>query len=203
MKKASTDKSQRRHVAQNEDMGDSLNRTAYSVPEPTAALELGRWHSGHSVFMDAEFSNIEPTDTEGQRYHGYLEYPQILLSILEPIPLHIPRDHYPKRHRGEFHSRCGDETRGLLCSAFPLNPAIRREIMFSQTSTCVLVPFLYHPDPTILFLPPCSLNRTADSEWASILYQQPETTAGHLARIGHTWPLLSGWWVDKMNKILN
>lgn len=42
MRKASTDKPQRQHVAQNEDMGDSLNRTAYSVPEPTAALELGR-----------------------------------------------------------------------------------------------------------------------------------------------------------------
>ena len=177
MKKASTDKSQRQHVAQNEDMGDSPNRTAHSVPEPTAALELGRWYSGHPVFMGAEFSNTEPTDTEGQLYHGYLEHPQILLSmlsLLEPIPLHTPRDHYSKRHR-EFHSRCkGDETRGLLCSAFPLNPAIRREIMFSQTSVCVLVPLLNHPNPIILFLPPCSLNRTADSEWAPILYQQPQ-----------------------------
>lgn len=88
--------------------------------------------------MDAEPTDMEPDGMEGQLYHGCLKHAQILLSIGGPgtsSSAHTEGALF-KRHREEFYGRYENEIRSLLCSAFPLRSAIRREGVFSQASTC-------------------------------------------------------------------
>lgn len=53
---------------------------------------------------------------------------------------------FKKFMSGKLHGRFeGSGARGLVSSVFLLKPAIKRESVFPQTSTLVLVPFLYSP----------------------------------------------------------